>query len=47
MVYDDILADMVRNKNLKPIVTELFVRGKKLHISIFSISQSYSKCLKV
>ena len=47
MVCDDILADMVGNKNLNPIVTELFIRGRKLNISIFSILQSYSKCVKV
>ena len=29
IVFDDIIADMLSNKNLTPIVTELFVRGRK------------------
>ena len=28
------IADMLSNKNLNPIVTELFIRGKKLNISL-------------
>ena len=28
-VFDDIIADMLSNKNLTPIVTELFIRGRK------------------
>ena len=29
IVFDDIIADMLSNKNLTPIVTELFIRGRK------------------
>ena len=29
-ILDDLIADMFRNKKLNPIVTELFVRGKKI-----------------
>ena len=29
IVFDDMIADMVSNKNLNPIVIELFIRGKK------------------
>ena len=32
------VADMLSNKNLNPIVTELFLRGKKLNISLIFIS---------
>ena len=32
---------MLRNKKLHPIVTELFVRGRKLQISVVLITQSY------
>ena len=32
---------MLGNKKLNPIVTELFVRGRKLNISLFFITQSY------
>ena len=32
MVFDNIIADMISNKKIRPIVTELFVSGKKLNI---------------
>ena len=35
------IADMLSNKKLNPIVTELFIRGRKLNISLVSITQSY------
>ena len=35
------IADMEVNKKLKPIVADLFMRGRKLNISIVFISQSY------
>ena len=45
-MFDDIIADMESNKKLSPIVTELFLRWKKLNISLAFISQSYFKELK-
>ena len=33
IVSDDMIAEMVSNKILNPIVTELFIRGGKLNIS--------------
>ena len=42
-MFDDIIADLKSNKKLSPIVTELFLRGKKLNISLVFISQSYFK----
>ena len=45
MVFDDI-ADMEFNKKLSPPVTELFLRGRKLNISLASISQSHFKVSK-
>ena len=30
IVFDDMIADMINNKRLNPIVTELFIRGRKL-----------------
>ena len=33
IVFDDMVADMIKNKELKSIVTELFIRGRKLNIS--------------
>ena len=32
---------MLSNKKLKPIVTEFFIRGRKLKISLVFLSQSY------
>ena len=33
--------DMIHNKKLDSIVTELFIRGRKLNISLVFITQSY------
>ena len=30
IVFDDMIADIINNKKLNPIVTELFIRGRKL-----------------
>ena len=46
IVFDDMIADMISNNNLNPIVTELFIRGRKLNISIVFITQSYYKVPK-
>ena len=40
------IADMESNQKLRPSVTELFSRGRKLSISLFFISQSYFKVSK-
>ena len=37
---------MINNNKLNPIVTELFIRGRKLNISIAFIMQSYLKVPK-
>ena len=41
------ITDMVSNKNLKPIVTELFITGRKLDISVVFITQSYFAVPKI
>ena len=46
MVFDDVIADMINNKELNSIVTELFIRGRKSNISFVFITQSYFKVLK-
>ena len=46
IVSDDMIADMINNKNLNSIVTDLFIRGTKLNISIVFITQSYCKVPK-
>ena len=40
IVFDDMIADMLSHKNLNPIVTELFIRGRKLNISLVFITPS-------
>ena len=35
IVFDDMITDMLSNKKLNPIVTEFFIRGRKLDISLF------------
>ena len=40
------IADMITNKKLNPVVTELFIRGRKLNISIVFITQSSFTVLK-
>ena len=46
IVFDDVIADMINNKKLNSIVTELFIRGRKLNISLVFITQSYFKVPK-
>ena len=46
IVFDDMIADMIDNKKLNSIVTELFIRGRKLNISLVFITQSYFKVPK-
>ena len=46
IAFDDMIADMIINKKLNPIVTELFIRARKLNISIVFITQSYFKVPK-
>ena len=41
IVFDDMIADILSNKRLNLIVTELFIRGRKLNISLAFITQSY------
>ena len=35
------IADMLRNKKLNPLVNELFIRGRKLNIYFVFITQYY------
>ena len=41
IVFDDVITDMLSNKKLNPIVTKLFIRGRKLNIFNVFIAQSY------
>ena len=46
LIVFDMIADMINNTKLNSIVTELFIRGRKLNISLVSITQSYLKVPK-
>ena len=46
IVFDDMIPDMLSNKTLFVIVTELFMRGRKLNISLAFITQLYFKVPK-
>ena len=41
IVFRDMIADMLSNKTLNPMVTELFIRVRKQNISLVLITQSY------
>ena len=46
IVFDDMVADMIHNKKLNSVVTELLIRGRKLNIFLVFIIQSYFKVTK-
>ena len=46
MVFHDMIADLINNKKLNSIVTEMFIRGRKLNISLVFITQLYIKVEK-
>ena len=39
IVFDDMIADMLSNKKINPIVTEVFIRGRKLNISLAFVKE--------
>ena len=46
IVFDDMISDLINNKKLNSIVTELFIKGRKINISIVFITQSYFRVPK-
>ena len=46
IVFHDKIADIIKNKELNLIITELFIRGRKLNISLLFITQSHFKVPK-
>ena len=46
IVFDDMIADIMNNKNFKAIIKELFIRCRKLNVSIVFITQSYFRTSK-
>ena len=47
IVFDGVIADMINNKKLNLVVTELFIRGRKFNISMVYIMQSYFNFQKI
>ena len=45
IVFDDMIADMIYNKKSDLIVAELFIRGRKINISIVFITLRFQKML--
>ena len=43
IIFDGMIVDIMRSEKCKAIVKELFIRCRKLNISIFFITQSYFK----
>ena len=41
IVFDDMIADIMTNKRIQAIIKELFIRCRKLNISLVFITQSY------
>ena len=41
IVFDVMIADIISNKNFNSVVTELFIRGKRINILFLFIMQSY------
>ena len=41
IVFDDMIADIMSNKKFQAIIKKLFIRSRKLNISLVFIIQSY------
>ena len=46
IIFDDMIANMLNNKKLNPIETELFITGRKLNESLVFITKLYFAVLK-
>ena len=46
IIFDDMVADIMRSEKIKAIVKELFIRCRKLNISIVFITKSYFRTPK-
>ena len=47
IVFGDMITDMLSNKKLNPIIIQLFIRGRKLNISLVFTKQSYFAVPKI
>ena len=46
IVYDYMIGDVEASKNVRPVVNELVLRGRRVYILLLSISQSHFKVPK-
>ena len=46
LIFDDMIADIMNNKTFKAIVKKLFIRCRKLNVSIAYVTQSYFRTPK-
>ena len=46
IIFDDMISDIMRSEKFKTIVKEIFIRCRKLNISIIFITQSYFRTPK-
>ena len=46
IVFNDMIADIMSNKKIPVIIKELFIRCRKLNVSLVFITQSYFSVLK-
>ena len=47
MVFDDMIDDMLSNKKLNPVVTEILYRGRKLNLSLVFIIKILFYCFEI
>ena len=47
IVFDDIIADILSNKKINPIVTELFIKDRKSNTYLVFITQFYLAVPKI
>ena len=47
IVFDDMIADTINNKKLNSVVTELFIRSRKLKVYLVFVTQSYFRVPKL
>ena len=47
IAFDNMIADMVRNEKLNPVVTKLFIRDRGLNIFLHFIHNLLFQCQKI
>ena len=47
IAFDDMISDMFSNKKLNPVVTEMFITGRKLNISLVLLHNLILLCQKI